>query len=137
MENFIFCAVYHVTILVLILALIYYCHIEFIVALSIKCNAGHCVNRVQTRSFLWSKCRKIRTRKNSVFGHFSCSAFVSQPHKICRYVNTKLKPQRTIFCVAISIDSVFLFTFLSDGKSIESVLIKNLQRLRAQISRFS
>ena len=27
----------------------------------------------QIRSFSWSKCRKIRTRKNSVFGHFSHS----------------------------------------------------------------
>ena len=40
----------------------------------------HCVKSVQIRSFFWSvfsciqsEYRKIRTRKNSVFGHFSCS----------------------------------------------------------------
>ena len=38
----------------------------------------HCVKSVQIRSFYWSmffyigaEYRKIRTRKNSVFGHFS------------------------------------------------------------------
>ena len=38
----------------------------------------HCVKSVKIRSFLWSvssciqpKCRKMWTRKNSVFGHFS------------------------------------------------------------------
>ena len=43
----------------------------------------HCVNSVQIRSFFWSifsciqsKCGKIRTRKNSVFGHFSRSGIV-------------------------------------------------------------
>ena len=30
----------------------------------------HCVKSVQIRSFLWSEYRKIRTRKNSVLGHF-------------------------------------------------------------------
>ena len=41
---------------------------------------NHYVRSVQIRSFVWpifsciqSKCRKIRTRKNSVFGHFSRS----------------------------------------------------------------
>ena len=32
-------------------------------------------------------------------------------------------------------DSVFLFALLSDGKSIESVPIENVQGLRGQISR--
>ena len=43
-------------------------------------NSSHCVKSVQIRSFFWSvfcciltEYRKIRTRKNSVFGHFSCS----------------------------------------------------------------
>ena len=31
---------------------------------------------VQTRSFFWSKYRKIWIRKNSVFGHFSCWTLV-------------------------------------------------------------
>ena len=44
----------------------------------------HCVKSVQIRSFFWSvfsyirtEGRKIRTRKNSVFGHFSHSAIFS------------------------------------------------------------
>ena len=36
----------------------------------------HCVKSVQIRSFFWSEYRKIRTRKNSVSGHFSRSAGV-------------------------------------------------------------
>ena len=35
----------------------------------------YCVKSVQIRSFSWSECGKIRTRKNSVFGHFSHSDF--------------------------------------------------------------
>ena len=38
----------------------------------------HCVKSVQIRSFSWSEYRKIRTRKNSVFGHFLRS--VSNPY---------------------------------------------------------
>ena len=34
----------------------------------------YCVRSVQIRSFFWSEYTKIRTRKNSAFGHFSCSA---------------------------------------------------------------
>ena len=40
----------------------------------------HCKKSIQIRTFYWSifyrirtECGKIRTRKNSVFGHFSCS----------------------------------------------------------------
>ena len=33
----------------------------------------HCVKSVQIRSFFWSYKRKIRNRRNSVFGHFSRS----------------------------------------------------------------
>ena len=32
---------------------------------------SHYMKSVQIRSFVWSEHRKIRTRKNSVFGHFS------------------------------------------------------------------
>ena len=34
----------------------------------------HCVKSVQIRSFFWSVFSCIRTRKNSIFGHFSRSA---------------------------------------------------------------
>ena len=34
-------------------------------------NGNHCVKGVQIRSLFWSEYQKIRTRKNSVFGHFS------------------------------------------------------------------
>ena len=33
----------------------------------------HWVKSVQIRCFFWSECGKIRTRKNSIFGHFSRS----------------------------------------------------------------
>ena len=45
------------------------------------CTTLNCVKSVQIRSFFWSVCSriwieyaKIRTRKNSVFEHFPCSA---------------------------------------------------------------
>ena len=37
----------------------------------------HYMESVQIWSFFWSEYRKIPTRKNSVFGHFSCIAFFS------------------------------------------------------------
>ena len=40
----------------------------------------HCVKSVQIRSFFWSEYRKIRTRKNSVFGHFSRIEVFPMPH---------------------------------------------------------
>ena len=68
-----------------------------------RCNV-HCVKSVQRRSFpgphfpafglntegvspsIQSECRKIRTRKNSVFGHFSRSgsSFNTVGQNICR-----------------------------------------------------
>ena len=33
----------------------------------------HCLKSVQIRTFFWSEYKKIRTRKNSVFGHVSRS----------------------------------------------------------------
>ena len=46
-------------------------------------NNFHCVKNVQIRSFFWSlfsciwtEYRKIRTRKNTVFGHFSRSGIL-------------------------------------------------------------
>ena len=43
------------------------------ICLECSCRVNHCVKSVQTRSFFWSVFSCIRTRKNSVFGHFSCS----------------------------------------------------------------
>ena len=48
------------------------------VILTSECVTFHCVKNVQKRSFFWSlfsfriqsEYRKIRTRKNSIFGHF-------------------------------------------------------------------
>ena len=34
----------------------------------------HCVRSAQVRSYFWSECGKIQTRKNSVFGHFHAAA---------------------------------------------------------------
>ena len=36
----------------------------------------HCVKSVPIRSFFWYEYRKIQTRKNSVFRHFSCSVIL-------------------------------------------------------------
>ena len=49
---------------------------------------------LQIRSYFWSEYRKIRTRSNSVFGHFSRSvmASVKQPKKL----NYKLKIPRSL-----------------------------------------
>ena len=37
----------------------------------------HCVKNVQIQSFFWSVFSRTRTRKNSVFGHFSHSMYCS------------------------------------------------------------
>ena len=46
-------------------------------------NDHHCVKSVLIRRFFWSVCGKIRTRKNSVYGHFSRSAQCAstKPHR--------------------------------------------------------
>ena len=41
----------------------------------------HCSKSVQIRSFFWSEYRKIRSRKNSVFGHLSRSVIY---HRFCK-----------------------------------------------------
>ena len=67
-----------------------------------KQGAIHCVKSVQIRSFFWSlffrirpeykslriqpECGKIRTRKNSVFGHFSRSDFFMYFHLNFRFI---------------------------------------------------
>ena len=33
-------------------------------------NTYHCLKSIQIQSFFWSEYRKIRTRKNLVFGHY-------------------------------------------------------------------
>ena len=52
--------------------------------LSFFSNTFHCVKSVQTRSYflfifscIQTEYRKIRTRNNSVFGHFLCSVYYS------------------------------------------------------------
>ena len=64
-----------------------YCSLYF-VSINFIAFIIHCVKTVQIRSFFWSvfciqfKHGKKRTRKNSVFGHFSHSVFISwfYPH---------------------------------------------------------
>ena len=46
----------------------------------------HCVKSVQIQSFFWSEYRKIRNRKNFVFGHFSRSA---KPENITNVANSQ------------------------------------------------
>ena len=71
------------------------------------CENSHCVKSVQIRSFFWSvfscirtEYRKIRIRKNSLFGHFSRS--VKQNKKCLQWYNFFVKyeftnsPQGTI-----------------------------------------
>ena len=38
----------------------------------------HCVKSVQIWSYFWSEYRKIGTRNNSVFGHFSPASFLEK-----------------------------------------------------------
>ena len=55
----------------------------------------HCMKSIQIRNFflsvfscVWTEYRKIRTRKNSVYGHFSSSETVSFPQLfvlICKF----------------------------------------------------
>ena len=40
--------------------------------------SSHCVKSVPIRSFFWSEWRIIRTRENSVFGHFSYNVLSSK-----------------------------------------------------------
>ena len=49
-----------------------------------NCSANQCVKSVQIRSYgvnlrIQSECRKIRTRNNSLFGHFSRSVSFAFP----------------------------------------------------------
>ena len=48
---------------------------------ALKSFCYHCVESVQIRNYFWFEYRKIRTRNNSVFGHFSRSVFLW--HKFC------------------------------------------------------
>ena len=52
----------------------------------------HCVKSVRIQIFFWavfsciqSEYRKIRTRNNSIFGHFSRSAILTEYHKFFQY----------------------------------------------------
>ena len=64
------------------------------------CENSHCVKSVQIRSFFWSvfscirtEYRKIRIRKNSLFGHFSRS--VKQNKKCLQWYNFFVKYEFT------------------------------------------
>ena len=48
----------------------------------------HCMKSVQIQSYFWSEYKKIRTRNNSVFGHFSRSArnYFNRRHKLIKTV---------------------------------------------------
>ena len=66
-----------------------------------------CVKSVQTQSYFWSvfsciwtECRKIRTRNNSVFGHFSRSVQI-----IFRVICLK----KIIFCISQIVSYCFLY----------------------------
>ena len=60
-----------------------------------KCREhSHCVKSVQIRtfflsafSFIWTAYRKIRTRKNSVFGHFSRSVDKTEKSRSVSWMN--------------------------------------------------
>ena len=48
----------------------------------------HCVKSVQIRRFFWSVVSRIRTRQNSISGHFSCSDFSSKSQNKARKSET-------------------------------------------------
>ena len=67
--------------------IIFFFTITFITVLEIK-NYKHCAKSVQMRGFFWSvffcirtEYKKIRIRKNSVFGHFSFSERIVNIHR--------------------------------------------------------
>ena len=63
----------------------------------------HCMKSVQIQSYFWSEYKKIRTRNNSVFGHFSRSV---------RDYKSLLKLGRSYFCIAYNFPAHFLHFFL-------------------------
>ena len=58
-----------------------------IIALSSREKYRHCVKSVQIQSYFWSVIFCIRTRNNSLFGHFSRSANI---HKITAAPSTSM-----------------------------------------------
>ena len=52
-------------------------HRKVFCEIRLKC-IGHCVKKIQLRSFFDSVFSRIRTRKKSIFGHFSCSGVCIQ-----------------------------------------------------------
>ena len=58
----------------------------------------HCMKSVQIRRFFWSEYRKIRNRKNSVFGHFSRSANVQLKIKCQKKITLSICCDEKIVC---------------------------------------
>ena len=74
----------------------------------------HCVKSVQIRSYLWSvfsfirtEYRKIRTRNNSVFGHFPGSVdllfWASEFWRSYRYTSIKILLDPSLRCFSVDI----------------------------------
>ena len=64
---------------------------------------SHCVKSVQIRSFFWSEYRKIRTRKNFVFGHFSRSVwFIVYRLKFIVYRSKRISQSLSFITIIIN-----------------------------------
>ena len=78
----------------------------------------HCLKYVQVRSFFRSECGKMRTRKNSVFGRFSRSAWslwctFALKKYLCRsykmFSKNCIQKQLKFFCDQIKINVKILY----------------------------
>ena len=77
---------------------------------------------VHIRSFFWSECGKIQTRKNSVFGHYSCSVGLCnyyieclgyiKPWKAHSRINVRRKKTLHIFSIALVIMVELIESFI-------------------------
>ena len=65
----------HTNFLTMVSISLFYCYKKVFIPMN------HCVKSVQIRSFFRFKYRKKRTRKNSVFGHFSRSEYIDNWEK--------------------------------------------------------
>ena len=66
----------------------------------------HFVKSVEIRSFFWSKCRKIRIRKNYVFGHFLRSG--SLIYLGILYLNWKALPSCNLQQLKLPFNNFFI-----------------------------
>ena len=91
----------------------------------------HCMNRVSLR--IQFECKKIRIRENSVFGHFSCSAGISNLKKYLikddiHIVKNIFQMKQATLCSEI-VTNVLCVNILSYQLSVIVVFVNMLMKL--------